>query len=386
MAAKHTVTYQNFNESNLILTPITEKSFKAGGISYGNIRYKYKSSTDSFYLFFNDVKLTRNLIDKFRSKADGGYHESEYCDQRYKAIISTKELPELEKVLESIDNKIKKFGIDKKNNSILEYFESEINKFEYIPILKKPTSQAIMIYRDKNKDAKKLSVDEIRNKLGNKLKLNLKVQGTTDAQNKYHKITGKDANIDCNLYTLEGVELNCSKKNLDFFEKTFTRGCNIDINIKIASWWCSPSQKTYGPKCIVNDIIVNSLAANSNDEEAIFVDDNGEDVFNGVTKLSINDIQTSEDKEIEDEINNVIDNDITEPHKRKIKKQENKEVKKEEVKKEEIKEDEKENEIKEDQVEEDNDDSIDEVQNVKPEPKTRTRRKKIIPEDDYVLI
>ena len=382
MAAKHTVTYQNFNESNLILTPITEKSFKAGGISYGNIRYKYKSSTDSFYLMVKDVKLTRNLIDKFRSKADGGYHESEYCDQRYKAIISTKELPELEKVLESIDNKIKKFGIDKKNNSILEYFESEINKFEYIPILKKPTSQAIMIYRDKNKDAKKLSVEEIRNKLGNKLKLNLKVQGTTDAQNKYHKITGKDANIDCNLYTLEGVELNCSKKNLDFFEKTFTRGCNIDINIKIASWWCSPSQKTYGPKCIVNDIIVNSLAANNNDEEAIFVDDNGEDVFNGVTKLSINDIQTSEDKEIEDEINNVIDNDITEPHKRKIKKQENKEVKKEEVKKEEIKEDEKEDEIKEDQVEEDNDDSIDEVQNVKPEPKTRTRRKKIIPEDD----
>lgn len=378
MAAKHTVTYQNFNESNLILTPITEKSFKAGGISYGNIRYKYKSSTDSFYLMVKDVKLTRNLIDKFRSKADGGYHESEYCDQRYKAIISTKELPELEKVLDSIDNKIKKFGIDKKNNSILEYFESEINKFEYIPILKKPTSQAIMIYRDKNKDAKKLSVDEIRNKLGNKLKLNLKVQGTTDAQNKYHKITGKDANIDCNLYTLEGVELNCSKKNLDFFEKTFTRGCNIDINIKIASWWCSPSQKTYGPKCIVNDIIVNSLATNNNDEEAIFVDDNGEDVFNGVTKLSINDIQTSEDKEIEDEINNVIDNDITEPHKRKIKKQENKEVKKEEVKKEEIKED----EIKEDEVEEDNDDSIDEVQNVKPEPKTRTRRKKIIPEDD----
>lgn len=377
MAAKHTVTYQNFNESNLILTPITEKSFKAGGISYGNIRYKYKSSTDSFYLMVKDVKLTRNLIDKFRSKADGGYHESEYCDQRYKAIISTKELPELEKVLESIDNKIKKFGIDKKNNSILEYFESEINKFEYIPILKKPTSQAIMIYRDKNKDAKKLSVDEIRNKLGNKLKLNLKVQGTTDAQNKYHKITGKDANIDCNLYTLEGVELNCSKKNLDFFEKTFTRGCNIDINIKIASWWCSPSQKTYGPKCIVNDIIVNSLATNNNDEEAIFVDDNGEDVFNGVTKLSINDIQTSEDKEIEDEINNVIDNDITEPHKRKIKKQENKEVKKEE-----IKEDEKEDEIKEDEVEEDNDDSIDEVQNVKPEPKTRTRRKKIIPEDD----
>ena len=382
MAAKHTVTYQNFNESNLILTPITEKSFKAGGISYGNIRYKYKSSTDSFYLMVKDVKLTRNLIDKFRSKADGGYHESEYCDQRYKAIISTKELPELEKVLDSIDNKIKKFGIDKKNNSILEYFESEINKFEYIPILKKPTSQAIMIYRDKNKDAKKLSVDEIRNKLGNKLKLNLKVQGTTDAQNKYHKITGKDANIDCNLYTLEGVELNCSKKNLDFFEKTFTRGCNIDINIKIASWWCSPSQKTYGPKCIVNDIIVNSLATNNNDEEAIFVDDNGEDVFNGVTKLSINDIQTSEDKEIEDEINNVIDNDITEPHKRKIKKQENKEGKKEEVKKEEIKEDEKEDEIKEDEVEEDNDDSIDEVQNVKPEPKTRTRRKKIIPEDD----
>ena len=377
MAAKHTVTYQNFNESNLILTPITEKSFKAGGISYGNIRYKYKSSTDSFYLMVKDVKLTRNLIDKFRSKADGGYHESEYCDQRYKAIISTKELPELEKGLESIDNKIKKFGIDKKNNSILEYFESEINKFEYIPILKKPTSQAIMIYRDKNKDAKKLSVEEIKNKLGNKMKLNLKVQGTTDAQNKYHKITGKDANIDCNLYTLEGVELNCSKKNLDFFEKTFTRGCNIDINIKIASWWCSPSQKPYGPKCIVNDIIVNSLAANNNDEEAIFVDDNGEDVFNGVTKLSINDIQTSEDKEIEDEINNVIDNDITEPHKRKIKKQENKEVKKEE-----IKEDEKEDEIKEDQVEEDNDDSIDEVQNVKPEPKTRTRRKKIIPEDD----
>ncbi len=382
MAAKHTVTYQNFNESNLILTPITEKSFKAGGISYGNIRYKYKSSTDSFYLMVKDVKLTRNLIDKFRSKADGGYHESEYCDQRYKAIISTKELPELEKVLDSIDNKIKKFGIDKKNNSILEYFESEINKFEYIPILKKPTSQAIMIYRDKNKDAKKLSVDEIRNKLGNKLKLNLKVQGTTDAQNKYHKITGKDANIDCNLYTLEGVELNCSKKNLDFFEKTFTRGCNIDINIKIASWWCSPSQKTYGPKCIVNDIIVNSLAANNNDEEAIFVDDNGEDVFNGVTKLSINDIQTTEDKEIEDEINNVIDNDITEPHKRKIKKQENKEVKKEEVKKEEVKEEIKEDEIKEDEVEEDNDDSIDEVQNVKPEPKTRTRRKKIIPEDD----
>ena len=377
MAAKHTVTYQNFNESNLILTPITEKSFKAGGISYGNIRYKYKNGENLFYLMIKNVKLTRNMIDKFRSKADGGYHESEYCDQRYKAIISTKELPELEKVLESIDNKIKKFGIDKKNNSILEYFESEINKFEYIPILKKPTSQAIMIYRDKNKDAKKLSVEEIRNKLGNKLKLNLKVQGTTDAQNKYHKITGKDANIDCNLYTLEGVELNCSKKNLDFFEKTFTRGCNIDINIKIASWWCSPSQKTYGPKCIVNDIIVNSLAANSNDEEAIFVDDNGEDVFNGVTKLSINDIQTSEDKEIEDEINNVIDNDITEPHKRKIKKQENKEVKKEE-----IKEDEKEDEIKEDEVEEDNDDSIDEVQNVKPEPKTRTRRKKIIPEDD----
>lgn len=383
MAAKHTVTYQNFNESNLILTPITEKSFKAGGISYGNIRYKYKSSTDSFYLMVKDVKLTRNLIDKFRSKADGGYHESEYCDQRYKAIISTKELPELEKVLESIDNKIKKFGIDKKNNSILEYFESEINKFEYISILKKPTSQVIMIYRDKNKDAKKLSVDEIRNKLGNKLKLNLKVQGTTDAQNKYHKITGKDANIDCNLYTLEGVELNCSKKNLDFFEKTFTRGCNIDINIKIASWWCSPSQKTYGPKCIVNDIIVNSLAANNNDEEAIFVDDNGEDIFNGVNKLSINDIQTSEDKEIEDEINNVIDNDITEPHKRKVKKQENKEVKKDE-KEDKIKEDEnkevEEEEIKEDKVEEDDDDSIDEVQNVKPEPKTRTRRKKIIPE------
>ena len=377
MAAKHTVTYQKFNDSNLIITPITEKSFKAGGISYGNIRYKYKNGENLFYLMIKNVKLTRNMIDKFRSKADGGYHESEYCDQRYKAIISTKEMPELEKVLESIDNKIKKFGIDKKNNSILEYFESEINKFEYIPILKKPTSQAIMIYRDKNKDAKKLSVEEIRNKLGNKLKLNLKVQGTTDAQNKYHKITGKDADIDCNLYTLENVELNCSKKNLDFFEKTFTRGCIIDINIKISSWWCSPSTKTYGPKCIVNDIIVKTLVTNNNDEEAIFVDDNGEDVFNGVTKISINDNQTLEDKEIENEINNVIDNDITEPHKRKIKKQENKEVKKEE-----IKEDEKEDEIKEDQVEEDNDDSIDEVQNVKPEPKTGVRRKKIIPEDD----
>ena len=377
MAARHTVTYQNFNDSNLIITPINEKSFKAGGISYGNIRYKYKNGDDLFYLMIKDVKLTRSMIDKFRSKADGGYHESEYCDQRYKAIISTKEMPELEKVLDKIDDKIKKFGIDKKNNSILEYFEDEINKFEYIPILKKPTSQSIMNYRDKNKDDKKLSVEEIRNKLGNKLKLNLKVQGTTDAQNKYHKITGKDADIDCNIYTLENVELNCSKKNLDFFEKTFTRGCIIDINIKIASWWCSPNTKTYGPKCIVNDIIVKTLATNNNDEEAIFVDDNGEDVFNGVTKLSINDIQTTEDKEIEDEINNVIDNDITEPHKRKIKKQENKEVKKEE-----IKEDEKEDEIKEDQVEEDNDDSIDEVQNVKPEPKTRTRRKKIIPEDD----
>lgn len=375
MAAKHTVTYQNFNDSNLIITPITEKSFKAGGISYGNIRYKYKSSTDSFYLMIKDVKLTRNMIDKFRSKADGGYHESEYCDQRYKAIISTKEMPELEKVLDKIDDKIKKFGIDKKNNSILEYFESEINKFEYIPVLKKPTSQAIMIYRDKNKEAKKMSVEEIKNKIGNKLKLNLKVKGTTDSQNKYHKITGKDANIDCNIYSVKGIELDCSKKNLDFFEKTFTRGCSIDINIKIASWWCSPSQKTYGPKCIVNDIIVNSLAANNNDEEAIFVDDNGEDVFNGVTKLSINDIQTSEDKEIEDEINNVIDNDITEPHKRKIKKQEKENI-------EEVKEVEKEDEIKEDEVEEDNDNSIDEVQNVKPEPKTRTRRKKIIPEDD----
>lgn len=366
MSAKHTVTYQNFNESNLIITPITDKSFKAGGISYGNIRYKYKSSTDSFYLMIKNVKLSRNMIDKFRSKANGGYHENEYCDQRYKAIISTKEMPELEKVLDSIDNKIKKFGIDKKNNSILEYFKNEIDRFEYIPILKKPTSSVIMIYQDKNKDAKNLSVEEIKNKIGNKLKLNLKVKGTTDAQNKYHKITGKDANIDCNLYTLEGVELNCSKKNLDFFEKTFIRGCNIDINIKIASWWCSPSQKTYGPKCIVNDIIVNSLA-NNNDDESIFVDDNGEDVFNKVTKLSINDIQTSEDKEIENEINNVIDNDITEPHKRKVKKQE---VKKDE-----------ENEIKEDKVEEDNDDSIDEVQNVKPEPKTRTRRKKIIPDN-----
>ena len=383
MAARHTVTYQNFNESNLILTPINEKSFKAGGISYGNIRYKYKNGDDLFYLMIKDVKLTRSMIDKFRSKADGGYHESEYCDQRYKAIISTKELPELEKVLDKIDDKIKKFGIDKKNNSILEYFEDEINKFEYVPVLKKPTSQVIMIYRDKNKDAKNLSVEEIRNKLGNKLKLNLKVQGTTDAQNKYHKITGKDADIDCNLYTLENVELNCSKKNLDFFEKTFTKGCIIDINIRISSWWCSPNTKTYGPKCIVNDIIVKTLATNNNDEEAIFVDDNGEDVFNGVTKLSINDIQTSEDKEIEDEINNVIDNDITEPHKRKIKKQEEikKEVKKE-ITKEEIKEDEKENEIKEDEVEEDNDDSIDEVQNVKPEPKTGVRRKKIIPEDD----
>ena len=377
MAARHTVTYQNFNDSNLIITPITEKSFKAGGISYGNIRYKYKNGDDLFYLMIKDVKLTRNMIDKFRSKADGGYHESEYCDRRYKAIISTKEMPELEKVLDKIDDKIKKFGIDKKNNSILEYFEDEINKIEYIPILKKPTSQAIMFYRDKNKDAKNLSVEEIRNKLGNKLRLNLKVQGITDAQNKYHKITGKDADIDCNLYTLENVELNCSKKNLDFFEKTFTKGCIIDINIRIASWWCSPNTKTYGPKCIINDIIVKTLVTNNNDEEAIFVDDNGEDVFNGVTKISINDIQTSEDKEIEDEINNVIDNDITEPHKRKIKKQENKEVKKEEVK-EEIKED----EIKEDEVEEDNDDSIDEVQNVKPEPKTRTRRKKIIPEDD----
>lgn len=378
MAARHTVTYQNFNDSNLIITPITEKSFKAGGISYGNIRYKYKNGDDLFYLMIKDVKLTRNMIDKFKSKADGGYHESEYCDRRYKAIISTKEMPELEKVLDKIDDKIKKFGIDKKNNSILEYFEDEINKFEYIPVLKKPTSQAIMNYRDKNKDAK-LSVEEIRNELGNKLRLNLKVQGTTDAQNKYHKITGKDADIDCNLYTLENVELNCSKKNLDFFEKTFTRGCIIDINIKISSWWCSPNTKTYGPKCIVNDIIVKTLATNNNDEEAIFVDDNGEDVFNGVTKISINDTQTSEDKEIEDEINNVIDNDITEPHKRKIKKQE--EVKKEienEIKKEEIKED----EIKEDKVEEDDDDSIDEVQNVKPEPKTGVRRKKIIPEDD----
>ena len=289
-------------------------------------------------------------------------------------------MPELEKVLDKIDDKIKKFGIDKKNNSILEYFEDEINKFEYIPILKKPTSQTIMNYRNKDKDAKKLSVEEIRNKLGNKLKLNLKVQGTTDAQNKYHKITGKDADIDCNLYTLENVELNCSKKNLDFFEKTFTKGCIIDINIKITSWWCSPSTKTYGPKCIVNDIIVKTLVTNNNDEEAIFVDDNGEDVFNGVTKISINDNQTSEDKEIENEINNVIDNDITEPHKRKIKKQEEvkKEIKKEEIKKEEIKED----EIKEDKVEEDDDDSIDEVQNIKPEPKTGVRRKKIIPEDD----
>ena len=141
MAARHTVTYQNFNDSNLIITPINEKSFKAGGISYGNIKYKYKNGDDLFYLMIKDVKLTRSMIDKFRSKADGGYHESEYCDQRYKAIISTKEMPELEKVLDKIDDKIKKFGIDKKNNSILEYFESEINKFEYIPILKKPTSQ-----------------------------------------------------------------------------------------------------------------------------------------------------------------------------------------------------------------------------------------------------
>ena len=75
MAAKHTVTYQNFNDSNLIITPITEKSFKAGGISYGNIRYKYKNGENLFYLMIKNVKLTRNMIDKFKSKADGGYHE-----------------------------------------------------------------------------------------------------------------------------------------------------------------------------------------------------------------------------------------------------------------------------------------------------------------------
>lgn len=303
------VGIKTFDADKLIFTPINDKSFQAGGISYGNIKYNYKTGADSLYLIIKDLKLTRNLIDKYKPKAEGGFHESEYCDQRYKAILSTKDLPELEKVIEQIDNGIKTFGGKSQNNSTLEYFvDNEGNpKVSYNTILKKPTMQAVKIYKDHNKEAKDMKPDEIKKKIGNKLKFTLKVAGFKDAKGKYQKTTGKDAKIECNVRQAEGVDLGNVKTNLDFFEKTFVVGAVVDINVKIASWWSSPSRCEYGAKCILNDITVKSLPKTGSKGLMNFVDDDGEDIFGGCKTVG----ESNEDEKTntEEEVVKIVDND-----------------------------------------------------------------------------
>lgn len=284
-AAKRNVNYKNFDINKIVFTPIKDSSFSAGGISYGSIRYNYKSGQDDLYVMFRDIKLTRNLVDKFRSKESGGFHESEYCSQRYKAIISTKEYPEIDECLEKIDNAMKSFGSKLSNNSTIEYFvDNEGNpKIGYNTIVKRPTMQSIKIYKDTNKDAAKKSTDEIKKIIGNKIKLNLKVGGKKDEKGKYIKSSGKNALIMCNVRAAEGIELGKVIKNLDFFENTFKVGSIVDLNVKISTWWSSPQKCEFGVKLILNDITVKSLPSRS-ENITDFIDDDDDTAF-GSTKL-----------------------------------------------------------------------------------------------------
>lgn len=320
------VNINNFDINNVVMCPIDSKSFKAQGISYGKINYKYKRGTGPLYISIGGLVLQRNLIDPYKSKADGGFHESKYCSQRYKGVISLKGSDEESKKLMEIVNKklmdldthVDQYGRNPDNNSEIE----DENKCIYSELVKQPSKRAIDFFIEKNKEWEgKEKRGLVKNIIGNKLKLNLKVDGKTNAAGKFVKQSGEDATILCDIRKSKDVELNIDKINLDFMEKTFVRGAKIKIIINLSTWWCGSTQNKFGIKASLNTIIIDSLPSPSG-FSGNFVDDDDDDFFAGTSKIEVNSKHTEDEQETIEAINNVIDNTIEKPNEKKKKEEE----------------------------------------------------------------
>ena len=272
----HCVSLKTFDINNLIVSPINEKSFKVNSMYYGNIKYKYSNEEiNDLYLMIRDVKLTRNLIDAFKPAKEGGYHTEKYCSERYKAIISLKELPEIGEVLSKIDDKIKPFGAQIENNSLLADLDEDA-KLTYYPMHKKPNNNSVKIYKEHNEKSSNMTNDEIKKIIGPKMKLTLKRKGSYK-DGKYQIETGENTEILCNIRTVNGITLEPGKKTLDYFEKTFVNGTVIDMVIKIPSWYFNASKSDYGVKSFLTDITVKNIIKKQ--QFTNLLDENGNDIF-----------------------------------------------------------------------------------------------------------
>lgn len=273
----HCVSLKTFDINNIIVSPINDKSFKVNSIMYyGNIKYKYSNEEiNDLYLMIRDVKLTRNLIDAFKPVKEGGYHTDKYCSQRYRAIISLKELPEIGEVLSKIDDKIKLFGSQIENNSLLADLDEDA-KLTYYPMYKKPTNNAVKVYKEHNEKSNNMTNDEIKKIIGPKMKLTLKCKGSYK-DGKYQVEMNENSEILCNIRTVNGITLEPGKKTLDYFEKTFVNGTVIDMVIKIPSWYFNTSKNDYGVKSFLTDITVKNIIKKQ--QFTNLLDENGNDIF-----------------------------------------------------------------------------------------------------------
>ena len=178
-------------------------------------------------------------------------------------------------MLSKIDDKIKPFGAQIENNSLLADLDEDA-KLTYYPMYKKPNNNAVKIYKEHNEKSSNMTNDEIKKIIGPKMKLILKRKGSYK-DGKYQIETGENTEILCNIRTVNGITLEPGKKTLDYFEKTFVNGTVIDMVIKIPSWYFNASKSDYGVKSFLTDITVKNIIKKQ--QFTNLLDENGNDIF-----------------------------------------------------------------------------------------------------------
>lgn len=346
------VRIENIEKENINIEPINKKTWQNKGVYYGRVNYKYKSGNKALNVIIKNLKLKRNLIDPFKPKSAGGYNVDKYESQRYKAIISIKDYPEIIKKLDLIDEVICESGEDESINFNLNEYVNNKGKQEinYTPIVKRPGMLAVRAYKAAMpEEAKKLTDEQIKEKLDIKIKPTLKVSKTD-----YNTPNDANTEIDCNIrYGEKITDINEDEvQGLDFYEKTFTAGCVVDIVLKINTWTSNAGMCTYGSKMYVSDItLVERPVKNVKGD---LVCDDEEDIFAGTKKIEKKKKVESNEKPVEKKVKKI-----------EFEEQEQQEV---EVVKEEVVEDKAESEEEQ-----------------KPQPKRIGRKKKpVIVDDDEI--
>lgn len=278
------VKVENIRAENIIVKPITDKSWHTpNGMYYGFVEYKYSRGEDKFNIIIKNLTLKRNLIDPFKSTKAGGYHQSKYDAGRYKAIISLKDYPQVAEKLKIIDEAFESCGKQNSYNFVIDKYLNKQRKKEinYSKIVKTPEA-GIDIYREKNANAKNFTDEQIAEIMGLKIKPILKVN-----KKSFDEPNTAETEIDCVVRYGDKVEIGDDDnevQGLDFFEKTFVKGCVVDIVLQISSWTSNPRMCTYGPKIQLSDITLVERAKSNTRPEKLVIDGEEDDVFAGTKK------------------------------------------------------------------------------------------------------